>query len=947
MQLQLALCAALATLFPQDEDTLKSPQTPAGAQTPSLASEFAAWRVDALTRDDGPSCLESLVELISRAEDALRRAPSEEGAVELLGTLYRTELSEVEKRRDHGTLQERLFVRLEIALTKSPSDVERAFARAASLGVEPALVRRVFERTAAASQRAGRPTESPGEELIAAAIQDALEAGDRDFVLQLGTSAVAPLVELSLSIDGSPVSSAEADPFELLAQLSPAAALDVALQHAQGDDVLRKSRVIQAFGDVSPFEARSTWVEASAGRFKLARPEWSGIVTGLLNEPGVPFVHVERFLREFMSRDCEPEGYAPLFASWFERNWPNERPVREAVARAATTLLQSDEPRLQERGASMLVLTSDASAALKFAGSSDRALRESVAKVFAPRSVSTLTAAGTVEAVKTLPTINDELRSGLDTFVRAAQDDSSGAAISGASLSAHQSNAVIVTPELFRKWLEILPAGENSWFEELILHVEHLAPLERVALYPQLAKWISTGTDSDEAAARARTERRIVVMLRAASDVGGADELLEAVRACESHGLAGAAGTALKNVLPELFAAHPEAASPVLDWLAKSASLAAWSEIVEVSRNENGVVRHEPFLAQLPPDDQLMVIRTLWSKGYDRFDWFDESEVALDRVHWLQLVDDKNLSAPGRSWAISCLCGTKGPALDPASRPALVLARGIAAIGECPVSSRELTEAGADAALVLEALLEDKEVNDETLLNFYVALDGLDPGLADRVHRRFPSDTWSEHQASPLLSSLVRGLTMRKLGALNNELLRANIAGSMLQRTLIESIVFARTRVHLSVAGEVLKAKYFPGDRTRLQVVQYVESFLDDEAAGMLIEAARSTRSADYRAELFAALEKVLAWQDAESRWRKGSGTAAKREQAIATLLNMLLPKATASPAARTEAVRGLAALGAVEQIPTLIDLLEDSEASVRAAAKEALDLLSRRESKK
>ncbi|MCB9903755.1 MAG: HEAT repeat domain-containing protein [Planctomycetes bacterium] len=105
----------------------------------------------------------------------------------------------------------------------------------------------------------------------------------------------------------------------------------------------------------------------------------------------------------------------------------------------------------------------------------------------------------------------------------------------------------------------------------------------------------------------------------------------------------------------------------------------------------------------------------------------------------------------------------------------------------------------------------------------------------------------------------------------------------------------------------------------------------------MLLEGVGIAENEDVRQACFDALERIRLYQEARERLGRHSSGAEKREQAVQDLVAMLGDEDVTTVVA---SIRGLAALGAVDEIPTLIRLMKHANQEVRAAAREAVDRL-------
>ena len=116
--------------------------------------------------------------------------------------------------------------------------------------------------------------------------------------------------------------------------------------------------------------------------------------------------------------------------------------------------------------------------------------------------------------------------------------------------------------------------------------------------------------------------------------------------------------------------------------------------------------------------------------------------------------------------------------------------------------------------------------------------------------------------------------------------------------------------------------------------------FLNDEAAELLLVAARRTPDAQLRTWCLAQLEEIRILQEAEGRWAERRIQEASREATVSKLMELL---DKGNQAARIEAIHALATWKAIEAMPQLIGLLSDPSPDVAKAAKQALAELNQR----
>lgn len=93
------------------------------------------------------------------------------------------------------------------------------------------------------------------------------------------------------------------------------------------------------------------------------------------------------------------------------------------------------------------------------------------------------------------------------------------------------------------------------------------------------------------------------------------------------------------------------------------------------------------------------------------------------------------------------------------------------------------------------------------------------------------------------------------------------------------------------------------------------------------------------RAKILASLQQVIDYQPALAKWQQRNDATAVRVRAIAELV-AVIDDPSVPEAQRAEALRGLGLLGAVEELPRLVRMLNAPSAALQTAAREALDRL-------
>lgn len=126
-------------------------------------------------------------------------------------------------------------------------------------------------------------------------------------------------------------------------------------------------------------------------------------------------------------------------------------------------------------------------------------------------------------------------------------------------------------------------------------------------------------------------------------------------------------------------------------------------------------------------------------------------------------------------------------------------------------------------------------------------------------------------------------------------------------------------------------------DEVQVTAIEAIARYLDDEAVQILLDTAGSFSDSSLRQVCYDELNRIKSHLAAKAEWELRRRAGASKDSAIAALLPMLDSE---DAAMRAQAARSLATLGAVEELPRLVKLLQDPDAVVREAAQRALEVL-------
>jgi hypothetical protein len=114
-------------------------------------------------------------------------------------------------------------------------------------------------------------------------------------------------------------------------------------------------------------------------------------------------------------------------------------------------------------------------------------------------------------------------------------------------------------------------------------------------------------------------------------------------------------------------------------------------------------------------------------------------------------------------------------------------------------------------------------------------------------------------------------------------------------------------------------------------------ALMTDGAVEQLLRAAAWTTDGTARESYLEGVAIIQDYHDSLANWEARKQRVATRDETVRELRSLLTSD---NPRLRAEAARSLGTLGAVDQLPALIRLLEDADARVVAAAQAALDSL-------
>lgn len=173
------------------------------------------------------------------------------------------------------------------------------------------------------------------------------------------------------------------------------------------------------------------------------------------------------------------------------------------------------------------------------------------------------------------------------------------------------------------------------------------------------------------------------------------------------------------------------------------------------------------------------------------------------------------------------------------------------------------------------------------------------------------------------------------------ELLTKLMTNSEIRDEVFNAIGRSHLAAHLPLLENCLTGQG-PGDggnrvHQQMAAAGALGAYLSDEAAEILLKGLGASTSGNLREACFAALDTIRRYQDEKERWAQRKSSKAMQDAAIAELALLLIDR---DANVRAQAARSLGALGAVELLPKLVNMLKDPAPEVRGAAQSAIDVL-------
>ncbi|MEM9798954.1 MAG: hypothetical protein AAGA20_01425 [Planctomycetota bacterium] len=923
---------------------------PAQEGIDDLRAKFAQWRLDAAT-DAGAEDLDGeLAALRSAAEALALEAPRDEAARALLTDVQARALAWLAESGDvESTAAE--VVALRLLANERSAFPRRTLALAATATLAREDVCRLIDALPEGAERAALPAPQDGSDdaVIANAVRRAAERGDTGFIGQLGSRAVPTMRELALALDGSPIPAGRTTPLVWLLNNAPEAGLDVALELLRRDDFLLKRHVLHAL--VGVFDKDEVWAPVGATDWRLQNDEWTEILRIVMTPADEATRTTASIVSSFAARGVVPANLlddAVSILVRFDYTVNAGRVIPEGALPYYRALLGNQHADSRRRAVLVLRRTPSAADVLRLADDPDPGVRRVVAQ-----ALDTNEGARWIDSVNRSATESTLLQLDPDeayvAAVRRLLGDKSdvvrGAAWGAVDSRTSLGEGTVVSAATQQALLE---QGVGPDVQERIRkHIPFLPEDERIAA----ARVFLTARASDEGLDDEERTNALEALLgdlfeSRSPSLDAATYFWPFVAMVED--VSGFPPGFNRDVAQ--YARHyieNEGLDPVpfVAWLEVYATDEAWSKAIsDLLWAPSNALEKGSWFGRLSSVDRARVLRAVGDRTIQTsgpgsggsIRGLRHGQVGIDGEDLVKLVLDPSVALDTRRWAAEELAVVAPEQLVPGLLPTLVEVvrarpRGL----EFMSTNAAHPDLDLDA---LDALLADSSVPDTALLRVEARLDRA--STVENVIERFPPETWTDRADSNLLMQVVSALIDQSPDAVDPRLPFANVAGSKLQGRLAWELGRSRSQAYFPLLADVLRSAPLYGNNFD-SALDAVTSYLNDDAAALLLETAKRMPNETVRAKVLERLGHITEYQDAAARWQQRRDASARRAEAIDRLV-AVTEDSSMPVEARAEALRGLGLLDAVEELPRLVEALTSSNEEFRSAARAAIDRLHR-----
>ncbi len=789
---------------------------------------------------------------------------------------------------------------------------------------------------------------------VARIVSSAVRAGDRGQVHELGKRAIPTLRRIAAESAGTWMPET-IDPVSILVGLDERAAADVILEHFDAGGTFWRRRAIRAMRASLVLRNPGTWsheADDPATAPKLLEPWWSNVVLRLLGEPdsavdALPFVAdlargdalgealVARVLGLLAGRN--PEVVSAVQSAL------NDAMGRQTTRRILETMLTSTDSGQREYASAQLIPYAHCPALKAQIDSPDAAVRLAVVRALGWRSTyrELYLYDGNGAPMPALRERKDQPEMPPDDVAaleRGLRDPDVGVRREAAEIAAARQ----------------VPLAADTW---IALARDRDATIRAMAAS---SLWRADATT----AARALeilaldTEPEVLAgvdraLVNAPQD--SLETLVPAVRARSANARATFLGTVSEAA--DLFRrrlASTSAGAELLGEWAVAGDDAAGVGVLEHLRQKLQAARRngsrvrgvvDRAAAGIPFDDQrlarLVAATSRFGRSVETMKELPSLRI-VDPAPWRALALDATQPLWMRIHAFALVAADADDALVAAIVEALrsdatptddAVQQGLGFVFEALPAER--------AAAVLRGVLHANPipVHAGAVATRYVGVHALDSASADTVlslwiDDRQPFWSWEAQNAA------LREVASRPFAQQGDRLVKA-VHSRAFSRTAVQLLGDLREPRYRALLVECLDASWMTEmqEREALQLAAIVAigRYLDDEAVEILLDAAGRMSRDDLRKACYEALERIRVHREQRAAWEQRKRAGATKDAAIDELVKVL---ESADANLRAQAVRSLATLGAVEELPRILQMLKDKDAGVREAAQRALEVL-------
>lgn len=784
------------------------------------------------------------------------------------------------------------------------------------------------------AQDPAKPATKRAEELVVAeAVVTAVKTGDQVLLNQLGSRAVPALGSLAVNADGTTIPPGQLNPLEALFQVDVHAGLDAALVLMESGDVLKKGFAAATLEHNRKLNWSAAWEPVGDSDWEFVEPAWHRIVPTAFEEPALSTRNMSGSLDTLLARGRIPRDLEDRVFDELARI-PRVHVVPESGRPFFVRLLRHPHVHVRERALLLLRATPDPEPTYVAATDPDAGIREILVDGLVTRQVTEYTDrySGTTHQVVVPTEITDAYRAAVLQLCRDEVPNLRNQTVRNVTRNVLQQGKPLFSGAELREFL----AGVTS-LGSLYEAVEQvsLRPVEErvpTILWAMDRARELFGDDPSDQALRF-LQNFDDYGLRTVSDFWAVVDGLS-----ERGLLTPTLRRQIRYQASSWIEAGENGADRYVEWAARHGGTEGWAEPTK-KHPATREVELAPWLREAGSRARATAVRALAIHHPTELNRLDDGRLALAAADLLDLVRDGSAESEARMWAGSELVIQHPDAVTPEALDALVevwatamRSRDLFGIGE------RLEPLGMRGAF-LRGLIAAPHTNLGMLHG--LSVDPNDAETVDAVLERFPPEAWEDLNRSDLVGSVVRGLVARAGETFDPRLEAANIRDHSLQADLAAAVGSSRAPALLPLLDRIL-ANSTPGCTAWNYAVQSASGYFNDDAAALLLRAAREATTSDARQHAMNALEQMTDWREASAAWERSANAAAKREVAIAELVALIGDDAQPVEV-RAEALRGLGLLDAAEELPRLVRALTSREAPIAAAARDALDRLNAR----